>query len=1657
MPSSSTGSPFNLAIPSSPTDLADLYNLYLVPNLVTINQYAANKSYAQTFSALQTFSSGLTISGSSTANTDLFRITDGGVIPSTKFLVDSASGNTTIQGSLDIKGTTTISLGTVNTPSISAANSNGTGIWFPTTTSIAFSISGVEKMRLDSSGRLGVGFSSAQAPLAINLSNGKSFEFKYGTINGINSSIIETIDRVNATSSDIALYNAGSSSNIHFWTSGTERMRITSGGNVGIGTSAPLYALHVNGQMYTGGNMYVGSIIELGSLVGSGEAAVRIGKSRTADGISTIDFITDSTSTYNARIRRAAGANGAWNFYQTGSDPISFYTQGNERMRILSSGYIGIGDLFSLATQPSYPLHVISSNTNPLFIQGATSSGEYSLLMRRATGTLLAPTAPSALTVIGGISFGSYNGNYWTTGSDGGAQILAVTSAQWATNVQNTDLVFKLSGSVAGSNYATAEKMRITSLGELQLSGSTSGYVGFKAPAAGTNTSYTWPSADGTNGQVLSTDGSGNMSWTTFTPVGISSPTTITAMNTLAAGTSSGFPSSVYGVLQDSYGAIRANKYIQGNLVSGSSITYKPETPNNLLLPAGYIQGGSGVLSYIGATDSITNPTTMCVDPTGSFLFAANTNSNWISTYSIGQNGGLTNLLSTTVSGVGPYGIASDPTGRYVFVTNTTANTVMSFTVNQSTGALAVVTDTTSTASISTTTLTLSATNAAVCIGQLVTGANVLFGTRITAGSGTSWTVNLSQNVSSQTMNFSGVATGTAPRGIAVDVTGRFVVITNSGSNTIQSFIINQSTGALTSIGAVSTTGTTPEGVAIDPTGKYALVPNGSGAAYYLQSFSINTSTGALTSAGTATAYIGAKNVSIDPIGRFAYVAHNDATNPRVVAYSINQSSGAPTLLGQVLSGLNPYDVAVDAAGRFVYVTNTTDNTIECFSIGNGGLLTSAGKISSGASSTPSNMCIEPTGRFIFVSNTGTNTIASYLTSTAGFQSLTVNNVVGIKTSTPSDSFGIDSYAPIRASRYFQGNLVSGSSISYRPETANNLLLPSGYIQNQYGAIGSISTTSAFTDTTYAICADPTGRFVYFSNGPSGVQCYSIDQSSGSLTSVGAYTHTSTSFVKEVIVDPTGRWLYGGNYAGTSIRVFSVNQATGALTTSGSLDTGNGVRGPVVDPTGKFAYFTCVTDGTLHSCMINQTTGALTEIVAASFVGTISGTTLTVLLVLSGTIAIGQVISGSGIGSSVTITAGSGTTWTISASYTISTAITITTYGISVGTSPYCPAIDATGRFIYVPIYGTSGAGRSILTYQINQQTGQITSTSSLGTGYTNLGLIQVTSDPIGRFVYGICQNGTIHAFTINSSTGILSPVVDCSITGTISGTTLTVASVVSGTVAIGQVLSGSNITAGTYITAGSGISWTISTSHTIGTAQSILLNGVTTANTPQLAACDPTGRYVFVGCNSNTKVETYAINQSTGALTLNQAVNAGTNPIWLTTEPTGRFLFVVNQGAKTVQSFYIQTAGLQSLAIGNVTSQAYTLQLASDSAAKPSTNTWTISSDARMKNVIGSFERGLSDINELNPITYKFNGKFGSIKDDKEYVSIIAQDVAESWPEMVSTHPMTDYDEDGNAITEDIYALNTHELQWALVNAIKELSAQNDLLLERLRDAGLL
>ena len=113
-------------------------------------------------------------------------------------------------------------------------------------------------------------------------------------------------------------------------------------------------------------------------------------------------------------------------------------------------------------------------------------------------------------------------------------------------------------------------------------------------------------------------------------------------------------------------------------------------------------------------------------------------------------------------------------------------------------------------------------------------------------------------------------------------------------------------------------------------------------------------------------------------------------------------------------------------------------------------------------------------------------------------------------------------------------------------------------------------------------------------------------------------------------------------------------------------------------------------------------------------------------------------------------------------------------------------------------------------------------------------------------------------------------------------------------------------------------------------------------------------------------------------------------------------------------------------------------MQLAFDDAGKPGTNTWTVISDARLKDDIHPFKDGLETLSKINPVYYKYNGKASTPKDEY-FVGVIAQELKEAAPYMVSTFEHTPNPRDLDT-RETYYDVNNGSLTYILVNAVKEL-----------------
>jgi len=209
------------------------------------------------------------------------------------------------------------------------ADHSGNGNWFLSpqgTATFNVKTGGSTRLTVDSSGNVLVGGTSA-----INAASGRG----YILINGSSTALLDfgvggaSKGYVYHTGTDLRVYN-GEAGLLQFFTSGTERMRINSAGNVGIGTTSPDTLLHIAAA--TGAALRIESLtssLTTDSIVGSVEFEANDGSAQGAGVKARISAQADNASGNDISLR----------FYTAASTE----TPASEKMRLAGSGNLGIG------------------------------------------------------------------------------------------------------------------------------------------------------------------------------------------------------------------------------------------------------------------------------------------------------------------------------------------------------------------------------------------------------------------------------------------------------------------------------------------------------------------------------------------------------------------------------------------------------------------------------------------------------------------------------------------------------------------------------------------------------------------------------------------------------------------------------------------------------------------------------------------------------------------------------------------------------------------------------------------------------------------------------------------------------------------------------------------------------------------------------------------------------------------------------------------------------------------------------------------------------------------------------------------------------------------------------------------------------------------
>ena len=164
------------------------------------------------------------------------KITGGTITGST--INNSAIGGTTAAAgaftTLSATGVTTVQAGSVSAPAITTTGDTNTGIYFPAADTIAFTEGGTEVMRIDSSGNVGIGTSSPANP-----TGGRGFEISNASGSSIRATSSGTFLDLQSGGNANYILSSGATP-LLFYTNSAERMRITSAGNLLVGTTSAI-------------------------------------------------------------------------------------------------------------------------------------------------------------------------------------------------------------------------------------------------------------------------------------------------------------------------------------------------------------------------------------------------------------------------------------------------------------------------------------------------------------------------------------------------------------------------------------------------------------------------------------------------------------------------------------------------------------------------------------------------------------------------------------------------------------------------------------------------------------------------------------------------------------------------------------------------------------------------------------------------------------------------------------------------------------------------------------------------------------------------------------------------------------------------------------------------------------------------------------------------------------------------------------------------------------------------------------------------------------------------------------------------------------------------------------------------------------------------
>jgi 6-phosphogluconolactonase len=233
------------------------------------------------------------------------------------------------------------------------------------------------------------------------------------------------------------------------------------------------------------------------------------------------------------------------------------------------------------------------------------------------------------------------------------------------------------------------------------------------------------------------------------------------------------------------------------------------------------------------------------------------------------------------------------------------------------------------------------------------------------------------------------------PSFLALDARRRFLYAVHGDTDQVSAFAINPQNGELTLVNRQSTGGTNPAHLAIDPTGRFLVVVNYGGGSVAVVPITANGSLGARSDLVTMVGELGPHRIEqasshphhcpFDPRGRFVVVP--DKGLDRVFVFRLDAANGtlvaAATPFVKTRPGAGPRHVGFHPHLPFAYVINELDSTVATYRVAESGAFEAIQIVPSipgtfTGNNTGSGIVVSPAGHFVFASNRGHDSIGVF-------------------------------------------------------------------------------------------------------------------------------------------------------------------------------------------------------------------------------------------------------------------------------------------------------------------------------------------------------------------------------------------------------------------------------------------------------------------------------------------------------------------------------------------------------------------------------------------------------------------------------------------------------------------------------------------------------